>query len=475
MNNFLKTKIVVTIGPATDSESQLKALVAAGARIFRLNTSHGTAKEHLSSIVKIRKVGKSLGCNLPILLDLQGPKIRVGTLEEPLFLKKGESLELLLGKDCAEQGIVPVPFKGLAADLKKKDKLLLDDGRIALEVKVVDKKRIQTKVLTDGVLSSRKGINLPGSTNSLPGVTIKDLEYIEFAVKNNIDFIALSFVRTAADVLTAKKKLKSLRAQIPIIAKIEKPQAVDNIDEVIDVSDGLMVARGDLGIEVSLEQVPIVQKTLIQKANRAQKPVIVATQMLESMIENPIPTRAEASDVANAIFDGADAVMLSGETSVGKYPIAAVEMMARVATEVEETREGVHYDVQLKTEIDRTFDHHQFSKQITALFAQFPIKAIVVCTQDGRSARMVSSARVDVPIIAICSDSNVGRRLNLLWGIWPVTGKKFARFDEKYLLAVDDILKNKIGFKKGVQVVVTTGLPFLLEDRTSFMRLHRVG
>lgn len=317
MVNYTMTKIVATLGPATSTKEKIKALYNAGATMFRLNSSHEAIEVHQRNLNYIREIEKEENTLIPVLLDLQGPKIRIGNLTEPKEIKKGDILKFR--HQCEVTGdILPVDYKGMAQDVMPGEMIMIDDGKIQLEVQKVEEDVIFAKVLTDGTLKQRKGINIPGSQGSLDVLTARDLMFVEFAAKNDIDYLGLSFVREAEDVTKLREILESHgNTTAKIISKIEKPQAVENIDEIIKVSDGIMVARGDLGIEISTEKVPIVQKTIIRKANTKKKVVIVATQMLESMIENPIPTRAETSDVANAILDGTDAIMLSGETAAG--------------------------------------------------------------------------------------------------------------------------------------------------------------
>ena len=334
MNKYTMTKIVATLGPASNTKEMIRDLYKAGVTMFRINSSHETPEVHQKTLDLIRTVEKEEKTLIPILLDLQGPKIRIGNLDSPIEIKKGDVLKFRHQEKLTD-GILPVDYAGIAKDVKVGEKILVDDGKIQFTVTSVDGDTISAEALTDGLLKQRKGINIPGSTGSIEVLTDRDKVFIEFAVKNKIDYIGLSFVRTAGDVSQLRDILKSKNSNIRIISKIEKPQAVDNIDEIIELSDGIMVARGDLGIEISSEKVPIVQKTIIKKANLKSKVVIVATQMLESMIENPIPTRAEASDVANAILDGTDAIMLSGETAAGKYPIEAVKMMQLIAENAE--------------------------------------------------------------------------------------------------------------------------------------------
>jgi pyruvate kinase len=331
----MKTKIIATLGPATDTPEKIRELIETGVGAFRLNTSHGEKEWHADKVKAIRTVSAELNLHIPIILDLQGPKIRVGKLPQPMELKDGDMVTLNCAMTQEEKNCIPVDYPGIINDLKLSDVVMLDDGRIQLKITAVLPDKLEAIVTNGGVLTSRKGINVPGAKLSVPSLSPKDIDYIKFAVENAIDWLALSFVRTKDDLLQAKEYVKQAGGNIPFIAKIEKPIALDNIDEIMDNSEGVMIARGDLGIEISPEHVPIVQKHLIAKANDKRRLVITATQMLESMVNEPIPTRAEASDVANAILDGSDAVMLSEETSVGKFPIEAVKMMREIAEDVE--------------------------------------------------------------------------------------------------------------------------------------------
>ena len=338
MIDYTMTKIVATLGPATSTKEKIRELFKAGVTMFRLNSSHEAVDVHQRNLNWIREIEQEENALIPVLLDLQGPKIRIGNLPETMEIKKGQVLKFR--HQCEITGdILPVDYKGMAQDVMPGEMIMIDDGKLQLEVQKVEDDVIYAKVLTDGVLKQRKGINIPGSQGSLDVLTARDLTFVEFAAKNDIDYLGLSFVREASDVIKLREILESHgNTTAKIISKIEKPQAVENLDEIINVSDGIMVARGDLGIEISTEKVPIVQKTIIRKANTKKKVVIVATQMLESMIENPIPTRAETSDVANAILDGTDAIMLSGETAAGAYPVEAVAMMKKIADTVEESQ-----------------------------------------------------------------------------------------------------------------------------------------
>jgi len=467
-----RTKIVATLGP--NSYDKIKDLILAGVSMFRLNTSHGTIEEHTETIHKIRKISQELEQNIPILLDLQGPKIRVGNLKESVPVKAGDII-VLKHTSKEEDGILPVDYKGIANDVTKGDTILLDDGNVGLEVLKVENKCVYTKVLYGTVIKSRKGINLPGSTSSLDVITPRDKKFIELAVVQNIDYIALSFVRTADDILYAKKYLKKLGDEyLPVIAKIEKPQAVNEIDKIVKVTDGIMVARGDLGIEMSPQEVPIAQKKIISLANKYKKVCIVATQMLESMIEHPIPTRAEASDVANAILDGADAVMLSAETTVGKYPVKAVEMMNSIAKQVENS-------ALLKTNINcDMIDEFEITSQAIAhgairMAEDMAAKAIVAFTHSGYTPKLLSKLKPAVPVIAVSDRPQTCRRLNLYWGMYAGVSDCDTLLDRNMLLGIDKFLKQRADFKNDDIIILIGSIPKLITGRTNFVRVHRIG
>lgn len=469
-----KAKIVATLGPATSNYDMIKALVEAGATMFRLNTSHGTEEMHASNIETIRKVSKETGIYIPILVDLQGPKIRVGNIPNPIEIEEGQELILEATDKVNNSEIIPVDYEGIANDVKAGDKILLDDGNIGLSVLKVINNQVYVKVLYGSLIKPRKGINLPGTTASLSAVTERDVEYIRFAVQYDADYIALSFVREASDIELAKKHIKNFGGYIPVIAKIEKPQAVENIEGILKIADGIMVARGDLGIEMSPEEVPIVQKYIVDKTIRERKVCIVATQMLESMIENPIPTRAEASDVANAIFDGTDAVMLSGETAMGKHPVEAVKMMRKIASNVEDCSYCLS---NLDLEIN---DNYELSPQAIANAAvkmaqDLNAKAILAFTHTGYTPRLISKLRPTVPVIAISDSESTCRRLNLFWDITTDCQNWDNVLDADLLEKIDEYIQTKTEYKIGERIIIIGSIPKLITGRTNFIRVHRIG
>ncbi len=471
------TKIVATLGPACATKEMIKKLFMAGVTMFRINSSHGDEEFHGQNLKYIREIEQEEHQLIPVLLDLQGPKIRIGNIGEPIELKKGEILKFR-HQDTITDDILPVDYKGMANDVKIGELILIDDGKIQLEVQKVENEIIYAKVLTDGTLKPRKGINIPGSTGSIDVLTERDLRFVKFAVKNDIDYLGLSFVRESDDVVKLKEILKSYgREDIKIISKIEKPQAVNNIDAIIEVSDGIMVARGDLGIEISTEKVPIVQKTIIKKANVKHKVVIVATQMLESMIENPIPTRAETSDVANAILDGTDAIMLSGETAAGAYPVEAVQMMKKIADTVEDSpfmRKNKFPRKMIEEEKDN--QAMALSMSIADMCKKMNVKAVMALTKSGITARFLSEGRLSVPIFACCPDKRICSSIKLYRGVFPVPMNFDGKIDKKTVKTIDKFIKRHMdNVNDGDTLIFTGSVPELLIGGTNFIKIHKVG
>ncbi len=470
----VKTKIVATLGPATSSYEMIKALVEAGATMFRLNTSHGTEEGHAQNIAYIRQVSKECGRYIPILIDLQGPKIRVGNIPNPIEIKEGQEVVLEASDDVNNPEIIPVDYEGIAEDVKPGDKILLDDGKIGLEVIEVNGTKVKAKVLYGSEIRPRKGINLPGSTASLDAVTERDREYIRFAVEYDADYLALSFVREAKDIELAKKYTQNYGGKIPVIAKIEKPQAVEHLEEILKVADGIMVARGDLGIEMSPEEVPIVQKYIVDQTIRERKACIVATQMLESMIEEPIPTRAEASDVANAILDGTDAIMLSGETAMGKYPVEAVKMMKKIASNVESCNFCLS-NLDLEINDNYELSPQAISNAAVKMAEDLNAKAILAFTHTGYTPKLLSKLRPTVPIIAISDQESTCRRLCLYWDIFADHKDWDTVLDADLLEKINDYILENTNFKKGERIIIIGSIPKLISGRTNFIRVHRIG
>ncbi len=432
-----RTKIVATIGPASRDPAVLESLLRAGVNVFRLNLSHGDHAGHRANFENIQTVSAAVGEPVAVLADLCGPKIRVGRFAGGcITLAKGQTVTVTTRNVVGEAGLIPSQYTALAEDVRCGDRILLDDGMLELHVESVAGSEIACTVTTGGILKDRKGMNLPGVLVSSPALTDKDREDAHFALDLGVDFLALSFVRHPRDVADLKALVGAAGATTPIIAKIEKPEALDAIDEILDAADGLMVARGDLGVELAPEAVPIVQHDLVQRARHCHKPIIVATQMLESMIEHPRPTRAEVSDVSHAVFAGADAVMLSAETASGAYPIKAVEMMDRVARQVEGWQwiEGAFRSI---TEGERERPaplplREAVARSTAQLSRDLRVRAVVVRTQHGTSAEVVAATRPSAPILALTMDPCVYRRMNLLWGVIPrlIDASEFAHPQE---------------------------------------------
>ncbi len=469
-----RTKIVCTIGPASESPEQLKKLILAGMNVARLNFSHGDYEEHGKRIENIRKVSHELGRNVAILLDTKGPEIRIKKFSEgKIQLNEGDFFTLTTEDIMGDNTKVSVTYEGLPQDVKAGDKILIDDGLIELKVMEITDTDVKCQVQNGGPLSDRKGVNLPGISVSLPAMSEKDYNDILFGIEQGVDFIAASFIRKASDVLAIRRVLEENNSDIHIISKIENQEGVDNLDEILRVSDGLMVARGDLGVEIPVEEVPLAQKTMIENCNRAGKPVITATQMLDSMMRNPRPTRAETSDVANAIFDGTDAIMLSGETAAGKYPEESVKTMAQIA---ERAEQAIRYDEILgkKTFVPKASITDSISSATCASAQNLGASAIITSTQSGFTAKMVSKYRPKCPIIAVTPDETVVRKLLLSWGVFPVLGNQTDNTDDMIQEAINTSL-NSGHIKNGDLVIITAGVPVGIAGTTNLLKVHIVG
>lgn len=474
MKDLISTKIIATLGPSSDTKEKIAELVKAGVTMFRLNSSHADETEHLRRLNCIREIECEVEYPIPVLLDLQGPKIRVGKFDDPIELVKDETVKFR-HQDKYENGVIPVDYAGMAKDVVKGERILLDDGKLILEVINVEKDIINAKVICGGILKQRKGINIPGSQGSLNVLTERDKQFVKFAIDNEIDYLGLSFVRDAKDVMELRELIKKYNGKTKVISKIEKPQALENIDEIILKSSGIMVARGDLGIEISPEKVPIVQKEIIKKANAQRKVVIVATQMLESMIEQPIPTRAEASDVANAIIDGTDAIMLSGETAAGKYPVEAVSMMQSIARNVEnsEIMTHNHYPKDL---IDACKDDSiAICTAIIDMVEKVDVKAILTLTASGYTPKLLSKAKPSVPILSFCPSYRNTRRMVLYSDVYPIEMDLNEGINQQTLDIIDKYMIKHFNFKEGDKVIFTGALPDLLVGKTNFIKLHEIG
>ena len=466
-----RAKIVATLGPATESYEMIRAIIEAGVDVTRMNLSHGSYAEHEVRFANVRKAADDTGRAVAILVDLQGPKIRLGKFADgPHDLAVGDIFKITAEDVPGTKELVSTTFKGLPGDVKPGDFLLIDDGKVRVQVESVDGPVVTTKVIVAGPVSNNKGINLPGVAVSVPALSEKDEADLRWGLRAGADIIALSFVRNAADVTRVHEIMAEEGRKVPVIAKIEKPQAVDNLEEIIDAFDGIMVARGDLGVELPLEAVPIVQKRAVELCRRMAKPVIVATQMLESMVENPVPTRAETSDVANAVLDGADAVMLSGETSVGKYPVVVVETMARIVASTEE-----HGLERIRPFTTRPRTQGGIITLAANEVAEFvEAKYICIFTESGDTARRMSRLRPGIPMMAFAVDPAIRRRMALTWGVQSTLVEHVAHTDLMFLQVDDFFLKNELA-AEGDKVVVISGSPPGIIGSTNDIRVHKIG
>ena len=476
MRNLTATKIVSTLGPASANEETIRKLYKAGVTMFRINSSHETVEIHQRTLDIIRKIEKEEKAIIPVLLDLQGPKIRIGQLEQPIQVQAGEVLKFR-HQAKYENETIPVDYKGIASDVRPGEKILIDDGKIQLVVQKVEQDIVFAEVLTTGEIKARKGLNIPGGTGSIDILTERDRMFVDFALNNDIDYLGLSFVRNKEDILNLRSILDKHNSRLRIISKIEKPQALENIDEIIEHSDGIMVARGDLGIEIKTEQLPIAQKTIIKKANIARKPVIVATQMLESMIENPIPTRAETSDVANAILDGADAVMLSGETAMGKYPIEAVSTMKRIADDINKCQFIKKNEFPKPILTKSNAIPMSIALSIADIVKNLPkAKGIIALTANGYTPALISESRPSVPIYALCSDFQICRFLQLYNSVFAIKiSDKEIKIDTETLLDLNVFLKKDLKMKQDDSAIITGSIPHLMSgESTNFIKIHTI-
>ncbi len=457
-----KTKIVATVGPATESEAMLENLIKAGLNVMRLNFSHGDFQEHQKRVDNLKTVCKKTGESVAILQDLGGPKIRIGNFKkETINLKKGQTFTLTTEDIIGDESIVSVNYPLLTKEVEKGHIIFLHDGKKKLEVLEVKGNKVVCKVLVGGDIKGKRGVNLPDSDLSIKSLTDKDLKDLEFGIKNKVDFIALSFVRRPSDIIELREILKKRKSDAGIIAKIETPQAIANIDEIISLSDGIMIARGDLAIEVPFEKVPSYQKMMIKKCNDAGKPVITATQMLESMIKSPVATRAEISDVANAILDGTDAIMLSEETTLGEFPVEAVNVMRTIAVEVESNYperiikriiKGMGVNGEAKTSDSVTSSVVKTAHDVGA-------KAIIALTDSGFTARMISRHKPSARILAFTPNERTGNKLNLVFGCESAVVPRYKTIEDVFKIVRSECLSRKIA-KKGDRVVIVAGVPF---------------
>ena len=472
-----RTKIIATLGPACASEEMIQRLLTSGVDVFRLNFSHGTAEERVKIVECIRKTATENGKYIPIMGDIQGPKLRIGDVDGVVHLQNGAPFLITTETVLGNAARVSTTFTPLPSEVQIGQRILINDGLVELVITAVDEKQVTTRVLHGGPISSRKGMNFPDTELTIPAVTEKDREDVKFAVERKLDYIAASFIRRRSDIEDLRSLLATLGGgEINVVAKLEKAQAIDALEDILEVSDGVMVARGDLGVELPPEVVPIVQKRILATASRWGKFAITATQMLESMTVSSRPTRAEASDVANAIFDGSDAVMLSAETASGSYPTESVQMMARIIMAAEQNQQVD------RTKIREPFRQSSETDEFTDALAgaanyaaeQLESKFIVVFTQTGFAARLMSKFRPRQPIIALTPSSWVARRMNMLWGVQPFVLKEVGDYHEQIVERVDDFLLSRDIVSPGDRLVILMGSPIYQRAKTNLLRVHSV-
>jgi pyruvate kinase len=466
-----RTKIVATIGPASSSPEVIHQMILAGMNVARLNFSHGSYEDHAKMVMLLRSISEKLDNPLTLLQDLQGPKIRVGQLPDgQMTLVAGESVTLMpIAEFIAEPNTIPIDYPYVAQEATAGTQVLLDDGLLELQVEDVKGNAVLCRVIEGGILKSRKGVNFPSLNLRLPSLTEKDIQDVEFGIAQGVDIISLSFVRKPEDIRSLKELIATKGSDTPVLAKIEKPQAVANLEAIVNECDAIMVARGDLGVEMSPEKVPLIQKRIIRLCNQKGIPVITATQMLDSMIHNPRPTRAEASDVANAIIDGTDAVMLSGESAVGEYPVEAVKMLARIATDVESEIEFINYP---PDEIDET---HAISEALNIIDKTLDLQCIVALTETGYTAKLAAAERPRVPVVALTLNPQVYHRLNLVWGVRPILLEQEGDFLEEILQQMETCLLERNFVTPGDKVLVMGGIPAHKTRGTNFLKIHTIG
>jgi pyruvate kinase len=470
--SFRHSKIVCTIGPASGSRRMIEKLLQSGMDVARLNFSHGTHGQHAATIALLRTAALKQGKTISILADLQGPKIRTGALAggQPVYLSAGQQFVITTARILGDSTRVNTTFTPLPKEVHKGNRILLSDGLIELRVMQVRGREVICKVINGGALGENKGINLPGVQLRVPALTPKDKEDLIFALEHDADYIAVSFVRRPEDVLQAKALIRKAGKDTPVIAKLEKPEAIENLDAILRAADGVMVARGDLGVEMRPERVPVVQKMIIARAREFRRPVITATQMLESMTGNPRPTRAEASDVANAIFDGSDAVMLSAETASGKYPVEAVQMMAKIIEEAEKSiTEFPRPSMQEKLKVAETV-----AELVCHASRELHMRLIAVFTHSGFTARLVSRYRPLVPIIAFSPEAAIRRRMALIWGVMPAEIKNLQKIDRLAEISEERLLEEKL-VRTGDVIGIVAGTPMGIRGTTNFMKFHVIG
>ena len=468
-----RTKIICTLGPSTQTLAAIRELIEGGMNLARLNFSHGTQAEHGRALRLVRRIAKEMGVTIAVLADLQGPKIRTGLLESarPIHLRKGQRLVITTRPVRGNEERISTTFSELPREVKPGNSILLSDGMIELQVIKVGRREVLCRVRNGGFLGEHQGINLPGIPLKISAFTAKDRSDLQFALRQGVDYVAISFVRRPEDIRSVRQILKQADSPVQVIAKLEKPEAVEHLEEILEVSDAVMVARGDLGVEMTPEKVPVLQKRIIARANKRRVPVITATQMLESMTRRPRPTRAEASDVANAIFDGTDAVMLSQETAIGDYPSESVRMMARIIEEAEAGRRLRHVR---RGEEERFSVPETISRSVAQAAEILDLRAIVVFTQSGSSARLVSMYRPRVPIYAFSPLPHIVRQLSLYWGVHPRFMRQVSSTDRMIEGAERELLKEGV-VKKGELLALVAGTPIAVRGSTNLLKFHRVG
>lgn len=470
-----RTKIVCTIGPSSNTREKIRQLVEHGMNVARLNFSHGSHEDHKEVIEHIRSVASELQYSIPVLMDLQGPKIRVGQMKDgKQELKSGEFITITPDDVEGTNEIVPIDYPNLPKDAREGNTILMDDGLLALEIVKNNGETLTARVIDGGILKSRKGVNLPNVDISMPSLTQKDIDDLEFGLEQDVDLVAMSFVRSAGDMQEIISRVRAKGSNAGIVAKIEKPEAVEVIDEIIEESDAIMVARGDLGIEIPSERVPLIQKNIIDRCRVVGKPVITATQMLESMIQNPRATRAESSDVANAVLDGTDAVMLSGETAIGEYPVEAVKSMVKICNSIEDNAPHLYNSLRYrKPEWKEKQVIESLAYSCVSIAENVDAKIISTITHSGNTARRIAKFRPKVPIIAFTESQKVRRQLNLVWGVQSVRLEQIFDTDKSVRL-MEDYLKENGMVNSGDRVIIATGMPIAKRGRTNMIKVSTI-
>ncbi len=475
LSSARRTKIVCTLGPSSNTLEGIENLYRAGMNVVRINFSHGSHEDHAKTIGYVREIARKYEYSIPVLMDLQGPKIRVGQMKDGAqIIKEGSLVKLTSEEVIGDASLIPIDYPNLAEDATEGNQILIDDGLMELRIIKKSEKDLVAKVVVGGLLKSRKGVNLPDVDISMSSITEKDKEDLEFGLEIGVDFVAMSFVRSARDVQDVISRIRAKGSNTALIAKIEKPEAVHVIDEIIEEADGIMVARGDLGIEIPSEQVPLVQKKIIERCRMAGKPVITATQMLDSMIVNPRATRAESSDVANAVMDGTDAVMLSGETAAGKYPVEAVKTMSKIIKSIEDNSSAIYYSLKYrKPDWKEKQVIESLAYSCVTIADNVDAKAISTITHSGNTARRIAKFRPKVPIIAFTESRTVRRQLNLVWGVQSVRLDEIFDTDLSVKMMEDYLVKDGL-VNKGDRIIIATGMPLAKRGRTNMIKVSTI-